>query len=221
MPKSSHKLVKRNTLGDKVKRLSKIVHRTKPDLKYFYNLLSSYDLDDAGFEINTLQTTGASTFITLGSAENQRNGDSVKQMAVDIRYNIFLETGVTQDNTNSVRVLLVKDRSTAGAFPVLLGDILDPTGLASGSEIVAPRNKNNLSRFKILYDKTHSLSQGGIANVNVHLRKRMSGKTTFSGNTGAIGDLQNNHYWFCAYSDSTANLDPQWNHSITTQFMDA
>lgn len=191
-----------------------------PDIKHFYNDLGGFALSDTGFIIGALQNSGASTFQVQGDAEENRHGDTVRIKTISVNYKCYIPTGMTSDATNVLRVMVVRDKSVAGAFPGIFTDILDTGALAPGDDVIAHKNFVNETRFKILYDRLHNMTQGGVQTVSGKIRIKGSGSSTFNANSGAVTDVQNNHYWLVAFTDSTATAHPVWAHQIQTKYYD-
>lgn len=207
----------KSKLVRKVDHLAKIVKMNAPDKKFF-DFSVNVGVTSSGDVLNLFQNTGASSFIVQGTDVQDRIGDSIRPIKTIIRGNIF---NSSTDVSNHIRLILVRDISTSGVFPAL-GDLLN---LGIGVSLVDPSYANYNtqtvpSRFKILYDKNFSTSLNGRNTVSFKISKKLGQRSTYSANTGAITDLQDNQYWLFQVSDSTVAPNPTITWTSQTLYHD-
>jgi len=124
--------------------------------------------------------------LTTGTGFTDRSGDVVMPTYWKIKFNIVSNPSAPQ---TSVRTIFFQDMSNTGTSPVIT-EILTTSGTSAG--IVSPFVFQNVSRFRILYDRTHNFSIG--ANENVYFdvnipRKRLKLIHYATGVTGLKGAL--------------------------------
>lgn len=114
------------------------------------------------YDVNLSQTIVATGTLTLlsnigqGVDDTQRLGNTLHLRS------LYLNVIVNQASTSfsdTFRILIVRDRQNYNTPAV--ADILEPGVLGGGLAPIAQYNHYYMSRFKILYDKTFHLSQGG------------------------------------------------------------
>ena len=92
---------------------------------------------------------------TQGTGSTNRVGNQITIRKLEVRGTISLQGTSTFD---TVRIMFLVD--TMGVNAPVIGDILDGTVLGSSSAVVALSNHGYAPRFKILYDKLHTISSG-------------------------------------------------------------
>lgn len=129
-------------LAAKVATLSKRVGR--PEIKYAtanYSALVDYN--------GTLN--GLSTITQGAGGVNQREGDGLTVKSINFRYHAYITTATA---LSMLRVILFVDEQanmTAGTVLATVGSGLSPLSFY---------NKEYKGRYRVLYDKTHSLDTG-------------------------------------------------------------
>lgn len=159
----------------------------------------------------TYPNTGVITLINptiMGDTVQNREGNMAVFKKIKLKGNM-----VSADPTNIVRLMLVVDFQANGAAP-LLGDILD----SIGAPVFAYRNKANIKRFSILYDRYYSVVQDNpqklwAINVSTNI------KTNYSlGNTGTISDISRGAIYFVIVTDSSLASHPALNVQYRLKF---
>lgn len=96
--------------------------------------------------------------VSVGDSAVTREGIRIRPMSWNIRYHIARNlAGAPLAASIVCRVLLIQNKRTAAVTPVVT-DYLDTAALSAGSEILAVKNFSNRKQFRVLYDKTHCLS---------------------------------------------------------------
>lgn len=156
------------------------------DYSYAGNVGTSWALE--------MPAVGSFNAVAAGSGESERIGRKITNNSLFIR-------GVLRENTSGIvcsrtRLVLVKDCQTNGAS-------LTPATIMAGG-IDSFRNLEQISRFKVLYDKTFVLTpmishDGTTKFTNVPLRSfsinvKLTGDTLYDGPTAGISDITDNSY---------------------------
>lgn len=106
-----------------------------------------------------------------GTTDTTRIGDSVFCTSLLMKYTIQL----INNTTTSTRLIIFIDKYSNG---LVAADILALVAVAN--VINSPRNYDKRLQSKIIYDRTHNLSNGG-ANEIIHVKKyiKLNAKTQF------------------------------------------
>ena len=161
---------------------------------------------------------------TVGAALNQRIGRKVNVHSVKLRGNVVVPAQTANTNPDAatrVRVILVQDTQTnAGAMTAaqLMND-----GTAADNTLSSFQNPNNFGRFKVLKDKTYSLTNvnmtgsptsGDVIQSGIivpfkftHAFKKPVQVNFNATNGGTVADIIDNSFHFIA-AVQTAQLAP-------------
>lgn len=141
------------------------------------------------------------TDIAQGDSDTGRTGNSILVRSLLNRVRFKINASAT---TTIVRFMLVIDtQQVADTTPVML-DILQL------QDVDAPLNKENAGRFKVLMNKTISLTTN---NSQYHLEKFLNMYHHVRYNGTASSDITKGGLYFVALSDQTTNtptLDGWW-----------
>lgn len=134
---------------------------TVPELKYIDNSDIATVIDESG-NFTLLNA------LALGTAATARVGMRINMRSVHLKY-ILTAPVYNSINTaflyrSQVRVMLVLDLQPNGATPAL-SDILEDT--TAGIGIVSSLYMANAARFKILYDKRHTLQASTVVGTTI------------------------------------------------------
>lgn len=140
-----------------------------PTNTYRLNECKKFDTYVAG----TIDYNGQLTLIDLpvqGTGSTQRIGNQITIRQLEIAGTISTQGAGTFD---TVRIILIIDNM--GVNAPAISEILDGSVLGSSSAVVAMRNHGYVPRFKIIYDKLHTVSTGGGQQVTwkVNLRPNL------------------------------------------------
>jgi hypothetical protein len=141
-----------------VKRMVKSAIRTESEIKYFPFGFVPFAQTNAGFVTPITQ-------VVQGIGHNQRLGDRIRPVAFSIRFSIIASENTifgAADRWDPVRVIIFRwfDDSTP-ALPVTNDILIAGT---SGDRTLAPYNRSESPRYKILYDRTFTLNSTPVWN---------------------------------------------------------
>lgn len=145
---------------------------------------------------STAQTVSL-TQIGQGVTASTRNGLSVK--ATSMNFRSFVRINPSSTGPVNFRVAIVIDTMNAGTVPTY-ADVFESTS------IVAPLNKENTPRFKVLCDKVFRLTPGASANglQEFHCYKKLIHHIRYSG--GLTTDFREGNMFCVTQSDDNTNL---------------
>lgn len=146
------------------------------------------------------------TNISEGTDYNQRTGISVKAVSAYIKGFITLPAAATLGH--QVRLILLFDSDNTGTAPVA-SDVLEVN-----TDINSPIQHTNGKRFKILWDRTLSISQSGPDSVHFKHYFKLGNHIRWSNSTTGTRE---GHLYLLQFSDtSTANEIPllSWYHRL-------
>lgn len=132
--------------------------------------------------------------IQQGATVAQRIGNKVvlKSIHVTAHFNVLAVA-----NSGTIRVMVVYDKQTNGAFPALTDIILaQPAGAASPLSGINIANK---SRFQMIRDKYFNLSGGGTTGYVFDEYCKGRWEVEYGANAGNIGDFRTGAVYFVAY----------------------
>lgn len=157
---------------------------------------------DVGFNF-LMNTTGAFQLLNglvPGTGASQRIGTKISIKSIELRYKCIstLTTGASQ----LMRVLLVLDHQPNGVALSLLQVLVTV-------DTFSPRSLANRARFKLLHDKTHSISASGQDNTTLYNKIYMQFKKPIVveyniGVAGNIGDIVNSSIYVIAIGSEVA-----------------
>lgn len=148
---------------------------------------------------------------TIGTSDSNRIGDQITMLTARIRYSLELA-----DTTNAVRVIILafKDVNFA-AFT--MSDLMNTIGSSTEEqEVMSYYNRDQLTRFQILYDKIHFLDEFHPYLQQDLVIKLKDMKQQFVGGSQDCS----NQIFIVAYSDSAAATHPQLQVSARFTFID-
>lgn len=151
---------------------------------------------DTSFNSN-VDDTGSIQPITQfegGTGEDQRVGDHIKAFKLHLRGHIRL---ASDDDSTSVRFIIVHDKHNNQGTDPTLAEILDSTATRSY------KNRDNTYRFDYLYDRYYLLGAGSDTQINLKFNKNLYHKITWGSSTAA--DTRKGHLYVLMLSDETLN----------------
>lgn len=164
---------------------------------------------------------GYGDLLDLESNQSYRIGNTITPFAIQMNYTIN-----GSDSYNVFRVILFQWLINTDEPPTV-GDIVMGTGTANSTlQMYNYKNKNN---YKILYDKTHTLSTNAgnnlaiVRHVKIHNSQLRIKKFTYEGNSesGYNAKLQKGGIYYMLCSDSTVISHPTINWACRLLFTDA
>lgn len=157
-----------------------------------------HDTQLSSLAITTVATIHALTNVAQGDTTNERDGNQMKITRNLLRYSVV---GGPADDT-LIRVMLVLDKQTNGAL-YAISDLLQDTSVTD--IIISPLNLDNKFRFRVLYDRVHSLSSEGKNSINVSKMFKMGLRIRFDANDQMITDLTSYSLSFVAVANQATN----------------
>lgn len=167
--------------------------------------------------------------LTTGDEGDQRIGNKVTLMSQTFNGVIRAPTGVTDENQNQVRLLIVENVGFTGATDLSLEDVLEKGNFAvDGAHVFISPYKTNASitkRYKVHMDRVITLNKTDKGYY--HFKKRISYGT--KSNPGKVltfasplDQFPNNHRLclFCI-SDSAVASHPDLLFSVRNKYKDA
>jgi hypothetical protein len=185
-----------NTAYTVSKRALQIALMTKKLLNVEYKIIDTQlSLAAISTTANILQLTN----IAQGTSDITREGNQIKISSIQFKYYMEINASTT---ATALRFILVQDKQTNGAI-YTPGDLLEdasPTDV-----IVSPNNLGNKFRFRILYNKVHTLSQNGSRMQYKEFYKKVELPIRYDGNAGTIADVNTNSLSMFIVSDEATN----------------
>ncbi len=154
------------------------------------------------------------TLIAQGDTSSSREGAKVVYTSIQMKYTFKQNTSAT---FTRCRIMLVLDKQCNGAL-FTAGDLLQTT--AVGQAIISPLNLDGAFRFKVLYNKVHTLSVDGSGVQYGEMFKKINIPARYSGNGGAIGDVLSSCLYIVHMSDE-ASLKPKASYYTRVRFIDS
>lgn len=154
--------------------------------------------------------------IAVGDLATSRDGNDINATSIQWRIRVVGDVDLAL-NGMMLRHIIFWDAQANGAAPVL-ADLLDLNTVTVG--VIAPYNRDNQKRFKIVYDTTSVLNAPfttaftvatGVTTAVYGVRMQDQGKrqlarvVKYDGTTAAIADIQTNSLYSVWISD--ANTD--------------
>lgn len=138
-----------------------------------------------------------SRLIVQGDNINQRSGDQIMPMHLDINYTLTSGVG----STNALhRIIIFQDTMNLGTLPTV-AQVLDGASYISTYTIVA----NQQRRWKVLHDRIHGVV-GASNSAATHVQRRipMKGAIFYNGTAAAATDNGRGAIYIMTLTDSVA-----------------
>lgn len=157
------------------------------------------------FPVPSTGTVICLTSVIEGSDYDQRNGRSILAKSIYGRMNTTINTSAT---ASTLRIITFIDTMNQGAIPAV-------TELLATASYLAPLQLANESgtRFKVLRDKTHTVSNQGTQTVSKTIYHKLHQHCKYQGVGGTAGDLLEGNLFLLAISNEPTNLpvfDSRW-----------
>lgn len=173
-------------------------------VKYIKSMINAekkaIDLPIALTAVNSTPIITLLTGVATGTDETNRDGRSILVKSVYMR-------GIVQRGAVDaiIRIILLIDKSPNGIMPVASDILLSATG---PGWVVAPLNQDNAgSRFKIICDKTISLSSGTATTKELNVFRKLNHHAKYDGTSSAITDTTTGHLFALFVCNTTAAGD--------------
>ncbi len=139
------------------------------------------------------------TNVLAGNADNHRIGNSIKVVSHNLEYIINQHASAT---STTVRVMIVQDRQTnKAAFTA--ANLLETA--TTPSNLVSTINTDNRYRFKVFYDRLHTMSDTGKTTVNGKHYRKHNIKIRYDGTAEAITAITTNSLSLVFISNEATN----------------
>lgn len=159
--------------------------------------------------------------LVQGTTASTRVGNAVRFTDLNVRINLAYGPTVTDKQTNSVRIMVIKEKPA-------LGQTLSFTSLFDSAPAYTftqfeMNDRDWKERFTILYDEVHLVnSQLLITEKNIQIKQKLNFVTSYArGNAGTIADIDTNSLFLVAIADSTTALCQYMRYSAQLMFQDA
>lgn len=142
--------------------------------------------------------------ITQGVGKQQRVGTRIKLVELAIRWHSEIQDGLGTDDSNIIRFVLFQWRDESTSF-TNVNQLLKSYSTA-GPTVTSMYNSTNAGQFRVIMDKTISLSRNGSkVKVGSKIAKKLDKNITYSDTSG----LPTSGEFFLIYlSDSGVPLHP-------------
>lgn len=197
-------------------RAAKRVFSRMTETKYFDTMSSTaagvnaFALDDPIF------LTGAD----LGDAENERDGEDITPMSMQIRMTIKQNSGLTGSAPVRVTLVRMRQHSSSTAANLYGSVVYDPGHVAFGNSLLAPYNRNLRSQYEVLYDRRFTLSSDDQGhNVLIRLGRKHLRRITYSTDNG--NDGVNQVYMFVRSDQTNPAFAPTFVYWSRMMYKDA
>lgn len=176
--------------------------------KKYHDTLISGSVDYNG-TINLL------TDIDQGDTNVTRSGNSILAKSLLIRYSVIPD--VSSANTSYMRVIICQDTMNLGTTPAV-SDVLQNTASASAPLSHYNNQYSAQYRFKILYDKTHGLSNLQSTPAYVSEKLMVNDHIKYTGTQGT--DEGKNNIYLVLISNQVTSLLPAFSCYSRVKFYD-
>jgi len=159
--------------------------------------------------------------MTQGTTASTRVGNSVRFKSIDLKINLAYGPTVTDKQTNSVRVILVRERPALGQA-VSFTSLFDSSPTYTFTQF-EKNDRDWKERFHILYDEVFLVnSQLLITERNIQIRQPLGFITNYArGNAGTIADIDTNSLYLLFIADSTTASCQYYRYGAQLEYTDA
>lgn len=176
---------------------------------------------DSGY---TLPVPGLLNGLILGTGSDQRLGDKVKFLSMDLKVNMVAGAVAL---ANRVRMIVFSDKQANQAQ--FLSTSVFAGGVLSATSVFQPRHPDFWPmRYRVHLDKTFYLTQqGGATNIPQEMIRTFKVKLNLtsqyqqSATAGTIADIIKNALWIIFVSDETVAQQPTTQYWATLRYIDA
>ncbi len=183
----------------------KAKHPGKLALKKVNKMMRNTEKKRIDTSVSSLaSTTAIITPISLTAPGSDGDADRIGNVIAleSVLCNYSLRMNTADDFTN-IRVMIIKDKQVSGS-QFAIADLLQYT--SSEVAVTSPLNLDGALRFKVLYDRKHSLNQGAKPNATAKFWRNLGGiKARYSGATAVIAGVKNTGLFIVFLSDKSMN----------------
>jgi len=167
----------------------------------------------------------------LGSGINNRLNDIIQVKSIQMKFTIDPSTGIGSENENAVRIAMIQfvDSNASGSSTGAVG--LSQIWMGDSGDYVwlNPYNPLTRSKYRVLFDKTYSITFGGNATISDEIMVTSLDMSVNKGKFVYQNDEDSNLNFpgmeggfVCAFicSDSSAAPHPQFTYTSRLVFTD-
>ena len=197
--------------------------------KKFVDSYLPYTMMDRNGNFTRVSYNGiAGAEIIRGTGENNRIGDRIKPVKLELRLSTYYDpssVGVLANPTHQVRVIIFKwNEDIASVTPTSASILQYPSvGIGAYNQITSPYNHGQVRQadFKIVYDKTFSVGSSSPARV-ITKKFKLQGNLDFTYNSDAGGGTGHYYVW-CSADDASGAHTPsvQLQYHTRLHYVDA
>lgn len=166
---------------------------------------------------NTTGLVEMMTAIAQGDTSLTREGLRIAPVRMYGKFIIYANDAQTNE-TETVRVMIIKDHMQTGTVPAINSDILESV------DVLALKEHDSKPRYTILLDQIYNVTKegsgNGISRRIVKINKKLKGKTYYTGTTAAQGNQGKNNYYFVTLSTDAGANPPYLEGNIRIRFYD-
>lgn len=133
----------------------------------------------------------------VGTSDSDRTADTIMIKSLYIDYSF-----IADDSTNLIRFIVFQWYQDSSLNPPIAASILESS---SFSQVQAPYSMNNAQNYRILYDRTHTLSTAG-SNEVIHVKKYLTKipcrKLVFTNSSANSANIKKGQIYVLEVSDS-------------------
>lgn len=153
--------------------------------------------------------------ITQGDTDSNRDGDAAYLTSISYRYGVRVNTTATY---NTCRIILFRWNISTDLAAPTIAQILDNPGYSNTPQSNYVEDTQRQKRFKILYDKTHTVATAGPYLISKKVHIKLRSKLSFvAGGTDGRGHI----YMLVLSGDSGAANPPQFEYGSKLNFTDS
>lgn len=149
-----------------------------------------------------------------GDTASSREGSKISMSSIQMKYTWKMSEGAT---STRARIMLIQDKQVNGAS-FSANDLLESSAL--GTAIISPLNLDGAFRFRVLYNKVHTLSGEGSKVQYKEMFKKININARYSGSGGTISQVLSSGLFLLAVTDETSQT-PNLSFFVRIRFNDS
>jgi len=219
---------KKPTMTDKVlfleKKLKSMIKNDAPPIKFTYGEGGDAAITDSWTPVQVV-------WPVLGSGVNNRLQDIIQVKSIQLNFTLYTATGLGSENFDNVRLACIQfvDTNASGSSTGAAGLAQIWEGYSGDFVWLNPYNPLTKSKYRVLFDKTYSLTFGGIATQTDRASITSLDMTVNKGKFVYSNDGETNVYYpgmeggfvcFFICSDSSATPNPLLSYTSRLTFTD-
>lgn len=194
---------------DATKALS-IARQVKNMLNTELHIINTNDTDATVPNTATLVLLNGSS---QGDSTAQHQGNQFRLKSVNLNYSLCIHASATD---TLVRVMVILDRRPDGAVFTLAELLVDST---AGDNVISPYHHDYKRRFRVLYDRKHSLGSNNKGKALGKAYKALNNIQRFTGTGATISSIEAPSIYLVFLSDEATNT-PTITYYSQVRFID-